>query len=83
MEYTKLGNSELNVSKVCLGTMTYGDQNTETEAHEQLDYATSLGINSVSYTHLDAAFCNAERVTLVGSKIPISIISPYVSLAAL
>lgn len=47
MEYIKLGNSELTVSKVCLGTMTYGDQNTEAEAHEQLDYALAQGINFI------------------------------------
>src|SRR3989338_6152865 len=47
MEYTKLGNTELNVSKICLGTMTYGDQNTEPEAHEQLDYAIAHGINFI------------------------------------
>ena len=57
MEYTKLGNSELNVSKVCLGTMTYGDQNTETEAHEQLDYATSLGINFIDTCLLYTSRC--------------------------
>lgn len=47
MEFTKLGNSTLNVSKVCLGTMTYGDQNSEAEAHEQLSYALARGINFI------------------------------------
>ena len=45
MEKRKLGSSELNVSLICLGTMTWGEQNTETEAHEQMDYAVSQGIN--------------------------------------
>lgn len=47
MEYRKLGHSELNVSDICLGTMTWGEQNTEAEAHEQLDYALSRGINFI------------------------------------
>lgn len=47
MEYSKLGNTDLEVSKICLGTMTYGDQNTEAEAHEQLDFALAQGINFI------------------------------------
>jgi len=47
MKYTKLGDSELNVSKICLGTMTFGDQNTESEAHAQLDCAIERGINFI------------------------------------
>ena len=45
MQYRQLGSSDLNVSAICLGTMTYGDQNSELEAHEQLDYALAQGIN--------------------------------------
>lgn len=45
MEYRQLGRTDLKVSKVCLGTMTYGEQNTEAEAHEQMDYALSRGVN--------------------------------------
>jgi aryl-alcohol dehydrogenase-like predicted oxidoreductase len=47
MLYTKLPNTELKVSKICLGTMTFGEQNTESEAHSQLDYAISRGINFI------------------------------------
>lgn len=47
MQYRQLGESDLNVSAICLGTMTYGDQNTESEAHEQLDYAIAQGINFI------------------------------------
>lgn len=47
MEYRKLGRTDLDVSVICLGTMTYGEQNTEAEAHEQLDYATSNGVNFI------------------------------------
>ncbi|HMN89148.1 MAG TPA: NADP(H)-dependent aldo-keto reductase [Saprospiraceae bacterium] len=45
MQYTTLGNTNLKVSKICLGTMTYGEQNTEAEGHEQMDYAVANGIN--------------------------------------
>jgi aryl-alcohol dehydrogenase-like predicted oxidoreductase len=47
MEYTKLGQTDIEVSRICLGTMTWGEQNTEAEAHEQLDYAVSAGINFI------------------------------------
>ncbi len=39
MQYQQLGDTGLQVSKICLGTMTFGQQNTETDAHAQLDYA--------------------------------------------
>lgn len=45
MKYELLGNTDLKVSKICLGTMTWGEQNTEKEAHEQMDYALDRGIN--------------------------------------
>ncbi len=45
MQYVKLGTSSLSVSKICLGTMTFGQQNTEAEGHEQMDYAFGEGIN--------------------------------------
>ena len=47
MERTRLGRSDLLVSKVCLGTMTFGEQNTEADAHRQLDYAVERGINFI------------------------------------
>jgi aryl-alcohol dehydrogenase-like predicted oxidoreductase len=47
MQKTQLGTSHLNVSKICLGTMTFGEQNTEAEAHSQLDYALERGINFI------------------------------------
>ena len=47
MEYRKLGSSELNVSKICLGTMTWGQQNSEADAHAQLDYAVANGVNFI------------------------------------
>ena len=47
MEYRKLGNTDLDVSALCLGTMTWGKQNTQSEAFEQLDYALERGINFI------------------------------------
>ena len=45
MNYRKLGNTELDVSTICLGTMTWGEQNNQKEAFEQMDYAIDHGIN--------------------------------------
>jgi len=45
MNYTTLPHTTLEVSKICLGTMTWGRQNTEAEGHEQMDYAVEQGIN--------------------------------------
>ena len=47
MEYKKLGDSDLSVSEICLGTMTYGQQNTVEEAAQQLDFAIDRGINFI------------------------------------
>ncbi|MBI1245819.1 MAG: NADP(H)-dependent aldo-keto reductase [Alphaproteobacteria bacterium] len=47
MQYRKLGRSGLSVSAICLGTMTWGEQNTEAEAHAQLDAAVGRGVNFV------------------------------------
>jgi aryl-alcohol dehydrogenase-like predicted oxidoreductase len=45
MKFRKLGNTDIDVSLICLGTMTWGTQNTEKDAFEQMDYAVSQGIN--------------------------------------
>ena len=45
MNYKKLGNTNLNVSTICLGTMTWGEQNTQNEGFEQMDYALDQGVN--------------------------------------
>ena len=45
MNYRKLGNTDLDVSTICLGTMTWGEQNTQEEAFEQMDYALDKGVN--------------------------------------
>ena len=45
MNYKKLGNTDLDVSTICLGTMTWGEQNSETEAFEQMNFALGEGVN--------------------------------------
>ncbi len=45
MKFKKLGTTDIDVSLICLGTMTWGTQNTERDAFEQMDYAVSQGIN--------------------------------------
>jgi aryl-alcohol dehydrogenase-like predicted oxidoreductase len=52
MRYTKLGGGDLNVSEICLGSMTWGQQNTEAEAHAQLDYAVSRGVNFIDVAEM-------------------------------
>jgi aryl-alcohol dehydrogenase-like predicted oxidoreductase len=47
MDYRELGRSGVKVSALCLGTMTFGEQNSEAEGHAQLDYAFGRGINFV------------------------------------
>ena len=45
MQFKKLGNTDIDVSLICLGTMTWGEQNTKEDAFEQMDYSVSKGIN--------------------------------------
>lgn len=45
MKYTTLPNTDIQVSKICLGTMTFGQQNTEADGHAQMDYAVANGVN--------------------------------------
>ncbi|MBQ4889660.1 aldo/keto reductase [Shewanella sp. UCD-FRSSP16_17] len=47
MEYQRIPHTSLDVSKICLGTMTWGEQNSQQDAFEQLDYALSRGINFI------------------------------------
>jgi aryl-alcohol dehydrogenase-like predicted oxidoreductase len=47
MEYRQLGRTDIEVSSICLGTMTWGEQNTEAEGHAQLDAAMDAGINFI------------------------------------
>jgi len=45
VEYRKLGNTDTDVSVICLGTMTWGEQNSFDEGYEQMDYAVDNGVN--------------------------------------
>lgn len=47
MQYRTLGRTDIQVSLICLGTMTWGSQNSEAQAHEQLDYALAQGVNFI------------------------------------
>nr|WP_086940633.1 NADP(H)-dependent aldo-keto reductase [Thaumasiovibrio occultus] len=47
MKYQKIAHSSLEVSKICLGTMTFGEQNSEQDAHRQLDFALERGVNFI------------------------------------
>ena len=60
MQYKTLPGTDMNVSKVCLGTMTWGQQNSETEAHEQLDYAVAQGINFIDTAEMYPVPPNAQ-----------------------
>ncbi len=60
MERVKLGRTGLEVSRICLGTMTFGEQNTEAEAHSQLDYALERGINFVDTAEMYPVMPRAE-----------------------
>jgi aryl-alcohol dehydrogenase-like predicted oxidoreductase len=60
MKYTTLPNSDTKVSKICLGSMTWGNQNTEAEGHEQLDYALDKGVNFIDTAELYPVPATAE-----------------------
>ncbi len=61
MQYTQLGSTSVEVSTICLGTMTFGEQNTEAEAHEQLNYAIDQGINFIDTAELYAVPSTKEN----------------------
>lgn len=54
MRYVPLGSSELQVSEVCLGTMTWGKQNTMSEGHQQIEYALEKGVNFIDTAEMYA-----------------------------
>jgi aryl-alcohol dehydrogenase-like predicted oxidoreductase len=60
MKYTPLGRSDLRVSKICLGTMTFGTQNSAAEAHQQLDYALAQGVNFIDTAEMYSVPPTAE-----------------------
>ncbi|KAG2299525.1 hypothetical protein Bca52824_035997 [Brassica carinata] len=61
MEYRKLGDSEINISEITMGTTTFGEQNTEKESHEMLSFAVEHGINCIDTAEAVALYIyNAE-----------------------
>ena len=60
MKYTTLPNTDVKVSKICLGTMTWGNQNTESEGHEQMSYALENGVNFFDAAELYPVPANPE-----------------------
>ncbi len=60
MNFKKLGNTDLNVSSICLGTMTWGEQNTQKDAFEQMDYALDQGVNFFDTAELYAVPMKSE-----------------------
>lgn len=62
MEYRQLGRSDLTVSALCLGTMTFGEQNSEAEAHAQLDMAVAHGVNFIDTAEMYPVAPRAETV---------------------
>ena len=52
MKYSNLGRTDTKVSRICLGTMTFGQQNTEAEGHAQLNYAVERGVNFIDTAEL-------------------------------
>ena len=60
MEYRTLGRTDLKVSALCLGTMTFGEQNSETDAHTQLDMALAAGVNFIDTAEMYPVAPRAE-----------------------
>ena len=60
MRYRKLGTTDIDVSVICLGTMTFGEQNTQNEGFEQMDYAVERGINFFDTAELYAVMPKKE-----------------------
>jgi aryl-alcohol dehydrogenase-like predicted oxidoreductase len=71
MQKVRLGASPLQVSKVCLGTMTFGEQNTESEAHSQIDVAIERGVNFIDtaemYPVIPRPQTQGETERIIGS----------------
>lgn len=71
MKKHQLGKTDLSVSRVCLGTMTFGEQNTEADAHSQLDYALERGINFIDtaemYPVMPSARTQGSTERFIGS----------------
>lgn len=69
MQYNQLGESNLKVSEICLGTMTFGQQNTLEEAHQQLNYAVEQGVNFIDTAEMYPVPARAETQGLTEAYI--------------
>jgi aryl-alcohol dehydrogenase-like predicted oxidoreductase len=73
MKYNVLPNTDIKVSKICLGTMTYGRQNSEDDGHQQLDYALEKGVNFIDTAEMYPVPAEATRYgnteSIIGSWI--------------
>jgi aryl-alcohol dehydrogenase-like predicted oxidoreductase len=69
MKYTTLPSTAIKVSKICLGTMTWGNQNTEAEGHAQMDFALDQGVNFFDTAELYPVPANAETQGLTSKYI--------------
>lgn len=71
MEFVQLGRSDISVSRICLGSMTWGNQNTQAEANQQIEYALSQGINFIDTAEMYAIPPTAETYgkteTIIGN----------------
>ena len=71
MDYRRLGRTDIKVSAICLGTMTWGKQNTEAEGHQQMDYAFDHGVNFMDTAEMYAVPPSAETYgkteTIIGT----------------
>ena len=64
MNFKKLGNTDLKVSTICLGTMTWGEQNNQKEAFEQMNYALDNGINFFDTAEIYPSPCFEKTYSL-------------------
>ena len=60
MKYRKLGNTDIDVSVICLGTMTFGEQNSQQDGFDQMDYAVERGVNFFDTAELYAVMPRKE-----------------------
>jgi aryl-alcohol dehydrogenase-like predicted oxidoreductase len=71
MKYRALGRTAIQISEICLGTMTWGEQNTEAQAHAQLDMALDAGVNFIDTAEMYPVPPNAQTYgrteTMIGS----------------
>ncbi len=71
MEFSRLGRTDIMVSRMCLGTMTFGEQNTEAEAHRQLDMAVAAGVTFIDTAEMYSFPARAETFgrseTIIGN----------------